>query len=213
MRSSNKSRSRNKSSNRNRNVGNVINRVFDSAGPEGKVRGTPQQIIDKYQTLTRDAQLSGDRVSAENFQQHAEHYLRLLTAAQREQAERQAADARNRPSNPQQDQGGEGGQDQRRERQDQDQDRGGRKAAGGGDQPEFAPVIDAGQKDSGLVDTPESKSDPQPDGKQQPDGKPQAARGRGRPRRSAKAQDDSGSEHGGQDTPKQADVAEGSTVS
>ena len=83
MRSS-KSRSRSKS-NRNRPNGvNVVNRVFDSSGPEGKVRGTPQQIIDKYNQLARDAQLSNDRVAAENFQQHAEHYLRMLNEAQRE---------------------------------------------------------------------------------------------------------------------------------
>jgi hypothetical protein len=44
-------------SNRNRSVGNIVNRVFDSSGPEGKVRGTPQQIIDKYNQLARDAQL------------------------------------------------------------------------------------------------------------------------------------------------------------
>ena len=87
MRSS-KSRSRNKN-NRNRSVGNVVNRVFDSSGPEGKVRGTPQQIIDKYNQLARDAQLANDRVATENFQQHAEHYLRLLAEAQREQQERQ----------------------------------------------------------------------------------------------------------------------------
>ncbi|MDC3389331.1 DUF4167 domain-containing protein, partial [bacterium] len=72
---STKPRSRSKS-NRNRSVGNVVNRVFDSSGPEGKVRGTPQQIIEKYNQLARDAQLSNDRVAAENFQQHAEHYLR-----------------------------------------------------------------------------------------------------------------------------------------
>ena len=48
------------------------------------MRGTPQQIIDKYNQLARDAQLSNDRVAAENFQQHAEHYLRLLSEAQRE---------------------------------------------------------------------------------------------------------------------------------
>lgn len=96
MRSSNKSRSRNKN-NRNRSVGNVVNRVFDSSGPEGKVRGTPQQIIEKYQTLAHDAQLSNDPVAAENFQQHAEHYTRMLNEAQREMAERQAAnDQRNR---------------------------------------------------------------------------------------------------------------------
>ena len=60
MRSS-KQRSRSKS-NRPKSLGNVVNRVFDSSGPEGKVRGTPQQIIDKYLVLARDAQLSGDRV-------------------------------------------------------------------------------------------------------------------------------------------------------
>lgn len=86
MRSS-KNRSRSKG-NRNRSVGNVVNRVFDSSGPEGKVRGTPQQIIDKYNQLARDAQLSNDRVAAENFQQHAEHYTRLLGEAQREMEQR-----------------------------------------------------------------------------------------------------------------------------
>jgi|GEM_PF-286857 len=86
MRSSkNRSRSKsNRSSSGSRSVGNIINRVFDSSGPESKVRGTPQQIIDKYTQLTRDAQLSNDRVAAENFQQHAEHYLRMLGEAQRE---------------------------------------------------------------------------------------------------------------------------------
>ena len=83
MRSS-KSRSRSKH-NRHRSVGNIVNRVFDSSGPEGKVRGTPQQIIEKYNQLGRDSQLSNDRVAAENFQQHAEHYLRLLGEALREQ--------------------------------------------------------------------------------------------------------------------------------
>ena len=97
MRSS-KSRSRSKSNrnnNNNRQVGNIVNRVFDSSGPESKVRGTPQQIIDKYNQLARDAQLSGDRVATENFQQHAEHYLRMLADALREQAERQAQQQQN----------------------------------------------------------------------------------------------------------------------
>jgi len=83
MRSS-KSRSRGKNRNNRPSGGNIINRVFDSSGPDGKVRGTPQQIIDKYNQLHRDAQLSGDRVAAENFAQHAEHYLRMLAEAQRE---------------------------------------------------------------------------------------------------------------------------------
>ena len=91
MRSSGKSRNKNRNNGRRPNPGNVINRVFDSAGPEGKVRGTPQQIIEKYQSLAHDSQLSGDRVSAENFQQHSEHYARLLLEAQKEIAEKAAA--------------------------------------------------------------------------------------------------------------------------
>ena len=91
MRSSGKSRNKNRNNGRRPNPSNVINRVFDSAGPEGKVRGTPQQIIEKYQSLAHDSQLSGDRVSAENFQQHSEHYARLLLEAQKEIAERAAA--------------------------------------------------------------------------------------------------------------------------
>ena len=91
MRSSGKSRNKNRNNGRRPNPGNVINRVFDSAGPEGKVRGTTQQIIDKYQSLAHDSQLSGDRVSAENFQQHSEHYSRILLEAQKEIAEKSAA--------------------------------------------------------------------------------------------------------------------------
>ncbi len=71
------------------------NRVYDSSGPEGKVRGTAQQIIDKYMSLARDAQTSGEGVLAENFFQHAEHYQRILTTIQAAEAEererRQAA--------------------------------------------------------------------------------------------------------------------------
>ncbi len=92
MRPSNKSRSRNKNNNRRNNntSGNVVNRVFDSAGPEGRVRGTPQQIIEKYRGLAHDALMADDRVAAESFQQHAEHYSRILLVAQRQIAERQA---------------------------------------------------------------------------------------------------------------------------
>jgi hypothetical protein len=95
MRPSNKQRSRNKPGNnghnQRRNMGNIINRVFESAGPDGKVRGTPQQIIDKYQALARDASVVGDRVTAESFLQHAEHYSRLLGEAQRQQMENRFA--------------------------------------------------------------------------------------------------------------------------
>jgi len=59
------------------------NRAFDSNGPEGvKVRGAAQHVYEKYQQLARDAQTAGDRVLAENYLQHAEHYFRLMRAMQ-----------------------------------------------------------------------------------------------------------------------------------
>ncbi len=98
---SSRSRSRNKNRNNRPVGGNVVNRVFDSSGPEGKVRGTPQQIIDKYNQLARDAQLGNDRVAAENFQQHAEHYLRMLSEAQREiDQRREEQERQNRERQP-----------------------------------------------------------------------------------------------------------------
>jgi hypothetical protein len=56
------------------------NHVFDSNGPEVRVRGTAQQLFEKYLQLGRDATSSGDRVTAEAFFQHAEHYFRILNA-------------------------------------------------------------------------------------------------------------------------------------
>lgn len=87
MRTSQKNRNSRHKSRGNKPSGNVLNRVYESAGPEGKVRGTAQQIIDKYLLLARDAQTSGDRVVAENFLQHAEHYIRLVNSAMPPQAE------------------------------------------------------------------------------------------------------------------------------
>ncbi|MDB5438413.1 MAG: hypothetical protein JWM33_840 [Caulobacteraceae bacterium] len=59
------------------------NRAFDSNGPEGiKVRGAAQSVFEKYQQLARDATSGGDRVLAENYLQHAEHYFRTLRAMQ-----------------------------------------------------------------------------------------------------------------------------------
>ena len=57
------------------------NRAFDSNGPEGvKVRGNAQHVFEKYQQLARDAASAGDRVLAENYLQHAEHYFRVVRA-------------------------------------------------------------------------------------------------------------------------------------
>lgn len=56
------------------------NHVFDSNGPDVRLRGTAQQLFEKYLQLGRDATSSGDRVQAEGFFQHAEHYFRILNA-------------------------------------------------------------------------------------------------------------------------------------
>lgn len=90
---------------------NNPNRVYESSGPEGKVRGTPQQIIDKYLTLARDAQTAGDRVAAENFLQHAEHYQRILIQATA-QASEQRRDAGDQDTDQTGERGGSAGSDQ-----------------------------------------------------------------------------------------------------
>jgi|tagenome__1003787_1003787.scaffolds.fasta_scaffold20784226_2 hypothetical protein len=68
---------------RNRSKGpNPLTRSYESNGPDVKIRGTAQHIAEKYSQLSRDAQASGDPVAAENYLQHAEHYLRIIAAAQ-----------------------------------------------------------------------------------------------------------------------------------
>lgn len=167
MRPSNKSRSRNKNrrnnnNNNNNSGGNILNRVYDSAGPDGRVRGTPQQVIEKYQTLTHDSSLAGDRVAMENFQQHAEHYVRLINEAQRQINERrEAMEAQMLERN-----GGQQPQQQQNQR---------RKAADDGTQdPSNAPQpevgataepagdaldVQADDRATDLVDTPEASAE------------------------------------------------------
>ena len=158
MRSSNKSRSRNKNNNNRRtnSGGNVVNRVFDSAGPEGRVRGTPQQIIEKYSSLAHDAMLSDDRVAAESFRQHAEHYSRILAAAQRQQAEQQAAQAERQAE--------QAAAHAQRQQQKQQQQAERAQPVETRDQPDvgegFQPIsADTPQPSENLVATPESASD------------------------------------------------------
>ena len=71
--------------------GNPLNRVFESNGPDVKLRGTAAQVHEKYIGLARDAQSSGDRVAAEGYFQHAEHYQRMLSSMyeQRDNSPRQ----------------------------------------------------------------------------------------------------------------------------
>jgi hypothetical protein len=67
------------------------NRTFDSSGPEIKIRGSAPHVYDKYLQLARDANASGDRVMAENYLQHAEHYYRIMATQQVQQQQYQAA--------------------------------------------------------------------------------------------------------------------------
>lgn len=68
--------------------GNIRNQTFESNGPGVKVRGTAQQVLDKYLALARDASSSGDRIIAESYFQFAEHYFRLLNTEEQRNAER-----------------------------------------------------------------------------------------------------------------------------
>jgi Domain of unknown function (DUF4167) len=75
--------------NNNRKGPNPLSRSYESNGPDVKIRGTAHHIGEKYLQLARDAQSSGDPVMAESYLQHAEHYFRLIAAAQ--QAQQQQA--------------------------------------------------------------------------------------------------------------------------
>lgn len=76
------------------------NRSLDSNGPDVKIRGTASHIYEKYIALSRDASLSGDHVASENYQQHAEHYFRLIAAAQAQSRTQNQNQTQNQPVNP-----------------------------------------------------------------------------------------------------------------
>lgn len=97
MRHNNNQRRHNNNRHRHTNTGsnnngaprrhvNRLNQVLDSNGPEGRVRGTAQQIVEKYSTMARDASSMGDKVLMLNYLQHAEHYQRLLNEINEENA-------------------------------------------------------------------------------------------------------------------------------
>src|SRR3954463_579986 len=78
----NRNNNNNNNNNNNRRGQNPMTRVFESNGPDIKIRGTASHVAEKYVQLARDARSSGDPVAAENYYQHAEHYFRLIAAAQ-----------------------------------------------------------------------------------------------------------------------------------
>ena len=81
-------RGRNNNNGNNRKGPNPLTRTYESNGPDVKIRGTAHHVAEKYLQLARDAQSSGDPVMAESYLQHAEHYFRIIAAAQ--QAQQQA---------------------------------------------------------------------------------------------------------------------------
>jgi hypothetical protein len=83
--------------NRNSKGPNPLTRSYESNGPDVKIRGTAQHIADKYAQLARDAQASGDPVAAENYLQHAEHYYRIIAAAQEQFREQFGGGYQQRP--------------------------------------------------------------------------------------------------------------------
>jgi hypothetical protein len=112
---------------RNRKSHNPLTRVYESNGPDVKIRGTASHIAEKYVQLARDAQSSGDPVAAENYLQHAEHYFRLIASAQEQFRQTQPFFR------------GEGGADMRDDiGDDGEEDQVGQPGAGG-EQPSFGP--------------------------------------------------------------------------
>src|ERR1043166_10104624 len=91
---------------------NPMSRVYESNGPDVKIRGNPAHIAEKYIQLARDANSSGDPVAAENYYQHAEHYYRLIAVAQEQFRQsnpyyRPESDARDEPAEGGEEEGAE----------------------------------------------------------------------------------------------------------
>jgi len=101
----NMKRQRGRNNGRNNNKPHMPTRSqnFDSSGPEVRIRGNAYQVLEKYLALARDATAAGDRVAAENYYQHAEHYFRVINANNDGQ-HRQQGGAQQQPNqqNPQQ---------------------------------------------------------------------------------------------------------------
>ncbi len=94
-----RSRGRNRrSGGNNQNNHNNPNRHYESVGPDVKIRGSAQQVLDKYLQYARDAQTSGDRILSEAYFQFAEHYQRIVAKQQeardKQQQQRQQRDTR-----------------------------------------------------------------------------------------------------------------------
>jgi hypothetical protein len=131
---------------------NPLTRTYDSSGPDVKIRGTAQHIAEKYMALARDATSSGDRVMAENYLQHAEHYNRINAAAQAMFQERFQRDDRADGSERDEDDGDGAQHQQQHHYQQPDVENEPQKAAAA-PQP-AAPAIDENTPQPVFEDTP-----------------------------------------------------------
>ena len=89
MRGRNNNNSHNHGQNGQRRSFQNKNRVFDSNGPDVRIRGTAFQIVEKYAALAKDASATGDWVLAESYLQHAEHYQRMISEWTAEEVQEQ----------------------------------------------------------------------------------------------------------------------------
>ena len=90
---SNSRRSRGRNGNNNNRRGNSKTQIYDSNGPDVRIRGNAFQITEKYMTLARDAASAGDTILAESYYQHAEHYQRVINEFSAASAEREKTPA------------------------------------------------------------------------------------------------------------------------
>lgn len=133
-------RNRNKSS-------NPLARSYESNGPDVKIRGSALQVADKYAQLARDAQSAGDRVMAENYFQHAEHYYRIVAQAYEQTNGQQARDRRDEQRHDDRDDSRD--DHDNREETNREDDNARVEARGEGEQP-YVNGHDAVDEDDGL---------------------------------------------------------------
>lgn len=109
------------------------NQTFDSSGPEVRIRGNAHQVLEKYLALARDATAAGDRIAAENYYQHAEHYFRVINSISQQQGQPYRRPPMGTPADDQPHPGDEGeGEDGQQTAADD--------PPGTGEQPETMPV-------------------------------------------------------------------------
>ena len=140
--------------NQRRRQGANPNRALDSNRPEVRIRGTANQIYDKYIALARDASSAGDRIKAESYLQHAEHYFRMIRAMQPAHPPQSQVDAdSDQPSFGDSDDDDNNNADDRRRPQRRQRDGGRDEAEAGADQRDAASDenddSDAGGDDEG----------------------------------------------------------------